>query len=59
MAVALAAIRVAEAAEAERAKYTRRSNGSWTRTKGKPWHGTSQRRQVLKRRWAERLAAKA
>ena len=56
MAVALAAIKVAEAAEAERPKYTRRSNGSWIHTKGKPWYGKFQRRQVLKHRWADRLA---
>jgi hypothetical protein len=42
MAVALAAIKVAEAAEAERPKYTRRSNGSWIHTKGKPWYGKFQ-----------------
>ncbi len=59
MAVALAAIKVAEAGQAERAKYTRRSNGSWIHTKGRPWYGKSQRRQVLKHRWAEWLAAKA
>jgi hypothetical protein len=56
---ALAAIDDTRAVETELAKYPRRSNGSLIRTKGRPWHGKFERRQVLRRRRAERLAAKA